>query len=164
MTEIINHLTHWLKNNAYIIQNRLDGDKFILREFATGKELTLDTKKITQHRLKQHPQGQGDYLNLIIDNHTEIVLCHAGIAFSPSFVNSGPIVDAPPVVCLSDYFRLRTSLDEIMNDTERKQESLTLFHVLISIIDGAKMIGFNMDREEEELNDKLNLFEKIWKS
>lgn len=149
----------WLKNNPMVFRSRFDGDALSLIEVGTGKQFSFDLKNVVKHRLMSHPQGLKDYLNLVFENEVEIVLCHAGIAFSPSFVSTGPLSDTPPVACLVDYYALQNNLDQIRLDPTRKPETLLLFQVLISILDGAKAVGLDVGREEEELNAKLMAFE-----
>jgi hypothetical protein len=150
----------WLKNNPMVFRNRWDGDVVTLIELASGKQLSFDAKSVTNHRLTPHPQGFGEYLNLVFDGGKEIVLCHAGVAFAPSFNSTGPLPDAPPVSCMSDFFTLSHTLDDIKADPTRKPEALLLFNVLISILDGAKAVGLDVGYEEEKLDAKLTEFEK----
>lgn len=155
-----NVIQAWLKNNPMVFRSRLDDDALSLIEVGTGKQFSFDLKNVVQHRLTPHPQGLHDYLNLVFENGLEIALCHAGIAFSPSFVSTGPLPDAPPVTCLADYYALQNNLDQIRLDPTRKPEALLLFQVLISVLDGAKAVGLDVGREEEELDTKLTAFEK----
>lgn len=149
----------WLKNNPMALRGRFDGDILSLIEVGTQKQISFDVKTVANYRLTPHPQGLGDYLNLVFENGHEIVLCHAGIAFSPSFASTGPLPDAPPVTCLTDYYALLHNLDLIRTDPTRKPEALLLFQVLISILDGAKAVGLDVGREEEALDAKLREFE-----
>lgn len=152
-------IASWLKKNPFTLRSRREGDWFTLIEPATGKQISFDAKAVARHRLTPHPQGLGDYLNLVFDNGIEIVLCHAGIAFSPSFASTGPLPDAPPVACMTDYSTLLRNLQDIGADPQRKAEALLLFNVLISILDGAKAIGMDVGSEEEELERMLSGFE-----
>lgn len=98
-------------------------------------------------------------MNLVLESNIEIILSHAGFAFSPVFANTGPITDAPPVVCLQDYFRLYQSLQHLLHERERKTDTLNLFRLLISILDGAKAIGLDVTAEEQNLEKCLAQFE-----
>lgn len=153
-------IASWLKKNPLALRSRREGDAFTLIESATGKQIVLDAKSVARHRLTPHPQGLSDYLNLVLESGLEIVLCHAGIAFAPSFVSTGPLPDAPPVACMTDYRTLFGTLSGIAADPSRKAEALLLFNVLISIIDGAKAIDMDVGIEEEELEKRLAEFEK----
>lgn len=153
-------LLQWLKNNTSLFQYRLDKNWITLNDLASRKQISFDVRKITNFREKSHPQQAGTYLNLVLDGSKEIVLTHAGIAFSPDFSNTGPLPDAPPVTCLSDYHMMVMQLNALLQESERKKESLLLFQVLISILDGAKAIGLDVGLEEEQLEKKLSQFEE----
>ncbi|MCP5464215.1 MAG: hypothetical protein H7A33_04230 [Deltaproteobacteria bacterium] len=150
----------WLANNPFVFQHRFDQDILTLIERASAKAIQIKISSITQHRIKNHPQGLGQYLNLVIDDHHEVVLCHAGLAFSPSFLNTGPLPDAPAVTCLTDYHNLKGQLSALLQEEDRRREALGLFQILISILDGAKLVGFDVGLEEEELDKWLTEFEK----
>lgn len=159
MSSNIEIIKNWIKLHPIVLQLREENNILTLKEFATGKIMSFNPSRIVNHRLKEHPQGLGQYLNLVFEDQTEIVLCHAGIAFSPVFVNTAPLPDAPSVVCMTDYFRMLTSLHELLKD-DRKKETLLVFQVLISILDGAKHIGFDVAIEEKQLDEELTKFEK----
>jgi len=156
---ILNIITSWAKANPLSVKVRCDENTLTLRDLQSQKEISFDYRTIKQHRLKQNAQGLGEYLNLVLENKVEIVLCHVGIAFSPSFTSTGPIADAPPVVCMEDYKRLYTQLLGLLDENERKQDCLMLFQLLISILDGAKLVGMNVNIEEELLEKDLTKFE-----
>lgn len=163
-SKIQNVITTWLKNNPFVFEHRIDKNSLTLKECFSQKQISIDLRAIKQHRLKEEPQGHGTYLNLVLDTGVEIVLCHAGLAFSPHFVNTGPLPDAPPVSCLADYTRLLGDLKNILMEPDRNQEALLLFNVLVSILDGAKQIGMDVGQEEEELDKSLTEFEKEFQS
>ena len=152
-------IKNWLKNFPLVFRTRWDADSLTLIETGTAKQVTIDTKRITNHRLTPHAQSGGSYLNLVFENGIEVVLCHAGLAFAPSFVATGPLPDAPPVSCFADYFTLLNNLRQIMTDASRRAEALLIVQVLISILDGAKAVGFETGTEEEMLNSDLERLE-----
>lgn len=153
-------LLRWLKNNPLVFQYRLDNHDLSLKEIYSQKEIRFDIRSVKQHRLREHPQGLSDYLNLVFDDGREIVLCHAGLAFSPCFINTGPLEDAPPVACLQDYDKLVGELKALLAFPDRWQETLALFNVLLSILDGARAVGLNISEREEALDKLLGEFEK----
>lgn len=153
----------WIQSNPGILNSRQDEHHLTLKESTTGKSLTLDLRRIHAFRLTPHPASGKEYLNLVFDDGMEIVLCHAGIAFSPSFISTGPVPDAPPVTCMGDYATLLQNLQVLIADA-RKQEALLLFNVLISILDGAKAVGLEVGAEEEELDKRLKQFEQTCKN
>jgi hypothetical protein len=159
MNTVKDAITLWLKKNPIVFRYRWDGDALTLNEYASGKTICVDVRKFSDFRLMPHPQGLADYLNLVFDDGRQLVLCHAGLAFSPSFTSTGPLPDAPPVSCLADYHKLLSKLKDLMSEDGRKGEILTLFNVLLSILDGAREIGLAISQEEEDLDKLLEKFE-----
>jgi len=164
LNTIQNIIQSWLKANPTVFQHRFDGFTLTLNELSSQKQITFDLRTITQHRLKENPQTHEKYLNLLFDNGIEVVLFLAGVGFSPNFANTGPIPDAPPVSCMEDYFRLLGDLTSIVKESDRKNDAILLFNILISILDGAKAVGLDVGREEEELDKYLSQFEKGFQS
>lgn len=149
----------WLKKHVLVFQYRLENSVFHLKELASGKTYIFDSQRIAKHRLTPHPQGMSDYLNLIYDNGSEFVLCDAGLAFSPDYTNTGPLPDAPAVVCMMDYYQMFNHLVDLTTKDDFKHQTLLLFQVLIATLDGAKKIGLDVSLEEETLDKKLTEFE-----
>lgn len=143
-----------------VFQHRFDGAILTLKESFSQKQIRVDIQSIRNFRLKEHPHGMGAYLNLVFNDGKEIVLCHAGLAFPPGFVNTSPLPDAPPVSCLQDYADLLNNLKALLRDSSQRQQALGLFNVLISILDGAKAVGLDVVDEEEKLNELLTAFEE----
>lgn len=160
MNDFFNSISAWLKNNPLVFVHRLDGEILTLTENFSQKKISLNLKNITKHKMTPHPQGLPAYLNLVFDNGLEVVLTHAGLAFAPQFENTGFIKDAPETVCMSDYDRLLHSLRSLMDDEQRRNEAILLFQLLISILDGARAIGFDIGREEEVLDELFTEFEQ----
>lgn len=152
-------LRNWLKANPFVFRWTENGNDFNLIENSSQKPYIIRTGTITAHRLTPHPQGENDYLNLAFDAGHEIVLCHAGIAFSPSFQNTGPLNDAPPVVCLMDYYQMYNHLIDLIKDESLKGQAIALFQVLIAVLDGARVVGLDVGPEEEQLDKLLTQFE-----
>lgn len=160
MAETFEHIVlNWLKNNPLVFRHRQDRNILTLIELASQKQISLDLSAIENFRIAENKEGFGTYINLVLPNGNELVLCHVGFAFAPSFQNTGPIQDAPPVVSMTDYFNLKRNLEQLLQEPDRKMEIITLFHVLISFLDGAKLIGLEVEYEEEALEKQLSEFE-----
>lgn len=162
MTQISieNVLIQWLGKNTLSFQYRFEKDVFGLQERACKKTIEFHKDTLADYRITPHPEGLPDYLNLVFTNQKQIVLCHAGIAFSPVFQSTGFIQDAPRVICMADYYQLFSQLQFLIKEPSRQQETILLFQVLISILDGAKDIGLDVGMEEKELDLVLTQFEK----
>ncbi len=152
----------WLQKNPLVFQWSQENDWVRLREMATGKVFALKPAAITDYRLTAHPQGLADYLNVILENDVQIVLCHAGLAFAPDTTHTGPLPDCPPVACLSDYYQMFNHLVDLTSDESLAPQALQLFQVLIAVLDGAKKIGLDVAAEEAHLDKQLTSFEKTY--
>jgi hypothetical protein len=100
----------------------------------------------------------------LFDNGTQIALVDpGGVAFAPSAVNSGPVENLPPVVCLRDYFTLKQRVDHYLYDhpdDPPPRECLNLIMICIAILDGARAVGFDVGDLEGELEKSLNEVER----
>ncbi len=161
MQTALTAIQNWLKTNPLVFSSRLDDKVLTLIERASQKQIVIDTARVVDFRVTPNPQGFGHYINLVFDDGHEIVLCHAGLAFAPSFASTGPLPDAPPVACMTDYQRLFATLDELTADPTRHAHAILLFQVLISILEGARVVGLDVGAEEEALNAKLTAFEYL---
>lgn len=153
-------ILQWLKNNPLVFQWKQENDLFILKEWASLKTFSFSIQNITDHRLTPHPQGLSAYLNLMFDDGSQVVLCHAGVAFAPDFQNTGILDDAPQVVCMMDYYQMYNHMIDLAQDESQSTQTLHLFEILISVLDGAKKIGLDVSSEESQLDSQLSEFEK----
>ena len=104
-----------------------------------------------------------NYLVLLFENGTEVALVDpGGIAFTPSTENTGPLRDLPPVVCLKDFFTLKTRVDHFLYDHPDEplpKEVLDLVMICIATLDGARAVGFDVGDLEGELEKSLKEIE-----
>ena len=109
-----------------------------------------------------NPEGLGDYVNLVFEDKRELILCHAGFAFAPSYVAGTPTRPLPPVVCFQDYYRLRGHLEHLYGDQALDQlaEIMTTLMQCLAILAGAKLVGLDISAEEQDLEGILNWLEK----
>jgi len=108
-------------------------------------------------------QTKAPYLRLVLADGRQLGLTEAGIAFPPDFSNSGPLQDLPDAVCFRDY---RGLLDRLKHDlyghadTPPTRGTVKLLMMCIAIVDGARRAGFDVGREERELETHLVELEK----
>lgn len=133
-----------------------------LTEINTQKSRTILYPEVTQWRRKANPEGLGDYINLVFEDNCELVLCHAGFAFAPSYIAGQPARALPSVVCFQDYFRLRGHLEHLYRDRAVDQiaEMLSTLMQCLAILAGAKLVGLECDEEEISLEPIINWLEK----
>lgn len=155
-------LAKWLHDYPAIFTATEVAHGMTLTEIDTHKSRTILYPEVKQWRRKANPEGLGDYINLVFEDERELVLCHAGFAFTPSYVAGTPPRPLPPVVCFHDYYRLRGHLEHLYRDRALDQmaEMLNTVMQCLAILAGAKLVGLECATEERELEPVLNWLEK----
>jgi hypothetical protein len=108
-------------------------------------------------------QTKAPYLRLTLADGRQLALTEAGIAFAPDFTNSGPLTDLPDAVCFRDYRGLLERLKHDLYghaDAPPTRATVKLLMMCIAILDGARKAGFEVGREERELETHLVELEK----
>jgi hypothetical protein len=135
-----------------------------LFDVASGKSLAIRLAEVTALEEKPHPESGDRYLVLLFENGTQIALVDpGGVAFAPSIVNSGPVDNLPPVVCLRDFLTLKQRVDHHLYDHPDEpppRECLNLVMICIAILDGARAVGFDVGDLEGDLEKSLNELER----
>jgi hypothetical protein len=133
-------------------------------DVASGKSTGLPWRDLSAFEEKIHPETNDRYLVLLWENGKQIALVDpGGIAFAPATENTGALRDLPPVVCLKDYFTLKTRVDHYLYEHPEEpppKESLDLIMICIAILDGARAVGFDVGDLERELEKSLDEFER----
>jgi hypothetical protein len=141
-----------------------DGENSSLMDVASGKTIRLPWQELNAFEEKVHPETKDSYLVLLFDNGNQIALVDpGGIAFPPSLENTGPLRDLPPVVCLKDFFTLKSRLDHYLYDHPDEpppKETLDLVMICIATLDGARTVGFDIADLEGELEKSLKEIER----
>ena len=132
-------------------------------DVASGKTIHLPWQELKAFEEKVHPETMDNYLVLLFENGTQVALVDpGGIAFTPSTENTGPLRDLPPVVCLKDFFTLKTRVDHFLYDHPDEplpKEVLDLVMICIATLDGARAVGFDIGDLEGELEKSLKEIE-----
>jgi hypothetical protein len=141
-----------------------DEEASSLMDVASGKKIRLPWPELQAFEEKIHPETKDTYLALLFENGKQIALVEpGGIAFVPSTVNTGPLQDLPPVVCLKDFFTLKGRVDHYLYDHPDEpppKEALALVMICIATLDGARAVGFDVADLEGELEKSLNEVER----
>lgn len=155
-------VAQWVQSHNYAVL--YDDERSTLLDVASGKSVKLAWGELAACEEKAHPESGDCYLVLMFDNGTQIALVDpGGVAFAPSTVNSGPVENLPPVVCLRDYFTLKQRVDHYLYDhpdDPPPRECLNLIMICIAILDGARAVGFDVGDLEGELEKSLNEVER----
>jgi hypothetical protein len=73
------------------------------------------------------------------------------------------VQDLPPVVCLKDFFTLKSRVDHYLYDHPGEPpppECLDLMMICIATLDGARAVGFDVGDLEGELEKSLGEIER----
>jgi len=127
------------------------------------KTLPLRAGDLQSVESREDKDTRQPYLRLWLGDGRQIALTAAGIAFAPDFRNTGPLQDLPEAVCFRDY---RGLLERLKHDLYGHQDqpptraTVRLLQMCIAIVDGARRMGFDVGREERELETHLTELEK----
>jgi hypothetical protein len=156
------------KVSAWIEQHKhaalFDPESSTVLDVASGRKTIIPWRDLTAFEEKIHPQTQASYLVLLFEDGKQIALVDpGGVAFAPSFEHTGPLRDAPPVVCLKDFHTLKPRIDHFLYDHPDEpppKETLDLVMLCIAILDGARAVGFDIADLEGELEKSLSEIER----
>ncbi|MBI2088438.1 MAG: hypothetical protein HYT78_06785 [Deltaproteobacteria bacterium] len=155
-------MSEWLERHRQAVL--YDEESSTLLDVASGKSVHLPWSELKAYEEKIHPETRDAYLVLLFENGNQIALVDpGGIAFSPSEASTGPVRDLPPVVCLKDFLTLKQRVDHYLYAHQEEappRECLVLVTVCIAILDGARLVGFDVGDLEEELDRSLREIEK----
>ncbi|MGC4116238.1 MAG: hypothetical protein QM765_17000 [Myxococcales bacterium] len=133
-------------------------------EIASGKRLHVPVTDLVTVEERPNSQTGMPYLLLGFGDGREIAIADIGIAFpavTPSGVPQAPTL--PPVVCFQDYraayAQLRHHVDD-HPDEKPDRSVLDLMMLALGILEGARVAGFDISREERELEAVLTELEK----
>jgi hypothetical protein len=129
-------------------------------EAATGKALPVEWGAIADAVEKENPVRYSRYLVLLFDDGRQIALADVGFAFAPSTVNTGPLPDLPTTLCFRDFRHLTSGVQALLGEEGREREALSAVMVALALLDGARAAGFEVSREERELDSLLRSLEE----
>lgn len=141
-----------------------DEETSTLLDVASGKSIALPWRDMKAFEEKVHPETRDAYLVIQFEDGRQLALVDpGGVAFAPSTVNTGPLKDLPPVVCLRDFHTLKQRVDHYLfdhRDDAPPKECVDLTMISIAILDGARAAGFDVGDLEEALDKSLRELEQ----
>lgn len=166
MTETIDRarrkLVQWIERHRGAAL--YDAESGTLLDVASGKSVRLPWRDLKAFEEKVHPETNETYLVFLFEDGRQIALVDpGGVAFAPATINTGPLSDAPPVVCLKDFQTLKGRIDHYLYehpDDPPPKELLDLVMICIATLDGARAIGFDVSDLEDELDKSLRELER----
>ncbi len=135
----------------------------LLMDISSGKTLPLGSGDLAQVEERLNPQTRSPYLVLLFGEGRQLALSEVGIAFAPELRNTGPLPELTEVVCFRDYATLIARLKHDLYghlDRELTRDTVKLLMMCIAIVDGARAQGFDVGREEKELDWHLKELER----
>lgn len=152
----------WIERHRHAML--YDEESGALLDVASGKSVRLAWSDVAAFEEKVHPETNDAYLVLLFENGRQIALVDpGGVAFQPSTVNTGPLPDLPPVVCIRDFQTLEGRIEHYLYvhpDEPPPRECLDLVMICLAILDGARAIGFDVGDLEEKLERSLREIER----
>ncbi|MHB8417365.1 MAG: hypothetical protein ACYDCL_04775 [Myxococcales bacterium] len=129
----------------------------------SGKALVLDLGALASLDERENREVPGRYLVLTWEDGRALVLAPPGLAFAPDIANTGPLASLPQAVAFRDFAAVTGKLRHILEDhpdepPTREEVDMAMF--AIALLDGARRVGFEVDREERELEALLALLER----
>lgn len=135
-----------------------------LLDVASGKTLRFPWREVEAFEEKMHPETGAPYLVFLLASGVQVVLVDpGGVAFAPSQVNTGPLPDAPQVVCLRDFGVLLQRVNhqlEAHPDDPVPREILDAVMLCLAVLDGARAVGFDVGDLEQALDASLRELER----
>ena len=134
-------------------------DGGLIVERHSGKTLALGP--IAALEEDRDPIRGGSYLRVFLEDGRHLALTGIGFAFAPSFVNTGPVPDCPPVASFFDYEKIDRHLAHLAGDAHEghEREALQTLMILIAYLDGARAVGLDVGPEERALEKRLEQLE-----
>ena len=155
-------VTKWVQNHRSAVL--YDDESSSLLDVASGKSIHLPWREVKAFEEKVHPETKDAYLVLLFEDGRQIALVDpGGVAFEPARINTGPLGDLPPVVCLKDFYTLKQRVDHYLfehRDDPPPKECLDLTMISIAILDGARAVGFDVGDLEGDLDKSLRELER----
>ncbi|MCE9625084.1 MAG: hypothetical protein K8R69_06485 [Deltaproteobacteria bacterium] len=154
-------LLRWLRNHPGLFSSQEEGDDLGVLETFSGKSLKLRSAAIQAVEERSNSANPAEtYVLILWDSGRQLVLSNQGFAFPPDFTNTGPIPTPSQVYCMQDYQNLMNRLRHVAAEAERGREALEIIMFLISLLDGARVAGLEVDKETQEVEDILSLLER----
>lgn len=137
-----------------------DGRGAQLFESASGKSLAIRWDDLDDAVEKTTPLRPLPYLVLAFKDGRQVALADVGFAFAPSIASTGPLPDLPATFCFRDYRHLAAGVESLLSTDGREMEALAAVMLSIALLDGARVAGFDISREERGLEALLRRLEE----
>ena len=154
-------LRQWLLGNARLFATQDEGRVLHLMELSSGKQIRLDLGSVEGMEAKADGVTGASYLVLLLENGHQLVLCQQGFAFAPDFRSTGPLELPTAVFCMTDFKNFYDQLKHnAIEHPEDRRKSADMVMLLISLLEGARNVGMDVDAESDRVERILEAIEK----
>ncbi len=137
-----------------------DGRGARVLEAGTGKGLGLRWDEIADAAVRQNAVRPAPYLVVVFADGRQVALADVGFAFAPVTASTGPLPDLPATFCFRDFRHIAAGAEALLGEEGREREALAAVMLGIALLDGARAAGFDVSREERELESLLRRLEE----
>lgn len=140
-----------------------DEDAGLLLDVASGKTLKVPDTQIQSFEDRTDARTSRPYLALLLQDGRALALTDAGIAFAPGFLNTGVLEELPAAVCWADFHTLAQQLKHELYghpDVGPGAATVRVLMCCLAVVDGGRTAGFEVGREEQELEWHLKELER----
>ena len=127
--------------------------------FLDANELSLGSP-FAYDGVALHRYPDPNQVDLRIMLARQLALADVGFAFAPSIASTGPLPDLPQTFCFRDFRHLAQGIEAILLEEGREREALSALLLAIALLDGARIAGFEVGREERALEALLRRMEE----
>ncbi|MFL5311523.1 MAG: hypothetical protein ACJ79H_13815 [Myxococcales bacterium] len=137
-----------------------DGRGARILEAGTGKTLGVRWDEVAEAVVRQSPLRPAPYLVVVFADGRQVALADVGFAFAPVTTSTGPLPDLPATFCFRDFGHLAAGAAALLGEDGREREAVAAVMLGIALLDGARAVGFDVSREERELDSLLRRLEE----
>jgi len=144
----------------FAVAHAADGRSAEIFERVSGKSLKIAFDELSDAAVKTSPIRPHPYLVLVWQDGRQVALADVGFAFAPSTRSTGPLPELPETFCFRDLRHLVSGARSLIDQEGRELESVRAILMSLALLDGARSLGFDIEREERELDAVLSDLEK----
>ncbi len=147
---------------AHLMVAIWDAPTSTLFDVYSSKSLFIDLRKVRETAERTTPSAE-TYELIVFESGLQIALAPAGVAWPPDFANSGPLPGLPQVLCWRDFASVSAQIQHVIDAHQGEpvgREVLDMLRYCIALVDGARVVGFDVEKEERRLEGYLEEVEK----
>jgi hypothetical protein len=139
-----------------------DGATSTLFDVRSGKALAVDFAHVAAVEERADAATGRPYCAIRLDSGVEVAVADQGLVFPPVTASTGPLETLPPAVCFADLAAAEGRLEHFLREhpgEAPERGHVALFLLCLAIVDGARVVGFDVSPEERRLERLLQELE-----